>query len=252
MRELAALVIENLRAIDAPEHAIYEDVLLHAMESAPPPFAHNWFGRRYFELATNADWFANSLVANAALEGYGATQIWKFSNRISEPVCATAVRQHALDESRHSSMFVRMLALVFPDAAMDSATVQRVDALQPKYSQERHPPIALVPDAEQLVGERLLNELIQVHITEIRALVLQFLLREMILTYAPDRNRERLERYTSTLIRDEARHIEYTAAIFESASRTGHRDFLFTTFEARLRDFNDLTMIELERENVTI
>lgn len=252
METLGGLIIDNLRAISAPIHPEYEEILAYAVASAPPPFAQNWFGRRYFELARKADWFANSLVSNAALEGYGARQIWKFSNKVLEESHATAIRRHSLDESRHSTMFIVMLKLVFPGATIDDTTEQTLDALQPHFSLNNHPPIEMSPPDELYYGEKLLNELIQIHITEIRALVLQHLLRPTLLAYASDTSQVRLDAMTRSLIRDESRHIEYTARIFESAAESGSRDFLFNTFERCLREFNDLTMVEFEREQVSI
>lgn len=252
METLADIVTQNLRAIGLPPHPTYEQILKHAVDFAPPPFAQNWFGRRYFELARKAEWFANSLIANAALEGYGATQIWKFSNKVDNESYASAVRKHALDESRHSTIFIIMLKLVFPRAHMDTATAKTIDELQPHYSAKSHPPIEKAPDGELYSGDRLLHELIQVHITEIRALVLQHLLRPTLLAYSPSPARDRLDALSRSLIRDESRHIEYTAEIFEAAAANGHKDFIFQSFESCMREFNDLTMIELEREKVTI
>jgi hypothetical protein len=251
MGTLPSLVVSSFQAIGAPECPTYEAILEHAVATAPPPFAINSFGRRYFQLATQADWFANSLVANAALEGYGAQQIWKFSNRIANDSYAQAVRKHALDESRHSTIFVAMLNMVFPGAVIDQQTEDELQAMQPRFALKA-PPIVKSSDAELCEGEVLLNELIQVHITEIRALVLQHLLRSMLLAYAKPPYEHRLERMSSQLIRDEARHIEYTARIFEREAQSGAREFLFDTFTERLRNFNHLTLIELEREEVVL
>lgn len=252
MHPFTHLVTSNLRAINAPVHASYEAMLDHAVVCSPPPFCREWFGRRYFELARQPDWFANSLIANAALEGYGSQQIWKFADKVGERSWEAAVREHALDESRHSTMFVKMLRLVFPGAKFDEATELAVDALQPKFTRRTPPPISRVDDDEALSGEALLNELVQVHITEIRALVLQFLLRPVLLAYAPEAHRRQLFNFTAILVRDEARHIEYTAKIFDDAAAAGSREFLFQVFEDRLKDFNDLTMVELERENISL
>ena len=231
---------------------MYEAMLAHATSVAPPPFAENWFGRRYFELARRADWFANSLVGNAALEGYGSTQIWAFSNRIDNDTYRESVRRHALDESRHSTMFVKMLKLVFPTATIDDATESTLDALQPRYSRHSHPPTEMAPEHEIFSHERMLRELVGVQFTEIRALILQFLLRPTVLAYSPDISRKRLEGFTSVLIRDESRHIEYVAQIIEQESSKGHADLLFELFEQSLREFNELTMIELERDKISI
>lgn len=251
METLATIVRANLKAINTADSPLYDAILENAVLLAPPPFAENQFGRRYFELARNSDWFANSLVANAALEGYGATQIWKFSNRVASDEYAAAVRQHARDESRHSTLFIAMLRMVFPGATIDEDTETALAGMQPRFAL-KEPPVAKRPEAELMSGDLLLDELIQVHITEIRALVLQYLLRSALLAYARPPHDHRLERMSARLIRDESRHIGYTARIFEKEAREGSREFLFDAFHSRLRDFNDLTMIELEREAVVL
>lgn len=252
MDTLATVVIANLGRINTAKLPLYEAILTNAVDSSPPPFAENWFGRRYFELATRADWFAQSLVANAALEGYGARQIWKFADRVADDGYAQAVRKHALDESRHSTMFVAMLRMVFPGATIDDASDGTLRDLQPRFSSRSHPPIQKRSERELYSGARLLDELVQVHITEIRALVLQYLLRSALLAYAEAPYRSRLEKMSSSLIRDESRHIEYTAKIFEVEAQKGNAELLFSTFSERLAEFNDLTLLELERDDVTI
>jgi hypothetical protein len=244
-------VEESLRGISAPQCREYQRMMSRAFELAPPPFFKNWFGRRYFELARRADWFANSLIANAALEGYGATQIWKFSTRVTDGTCADAIRQHSLDESRHSTMFISMLRLAFPGMEFSEETARSIDDLQPRYSRHHHPPTVEHPEPIESV-EALMSELVQVHITEIRALVLQHLLRPVLLAYAPNRSVSRLSKFSDRLISDEARHIHYTADIFERACADGMRDCLFELFETHVRAFNDLTLVELERDAVAI
>ncbi|MGY4197846.1 hypothetical protein [Bradyrhizobium sp. USDA 4520] len=251
MSFLADLVIDNLRKIKSAEYPIYSQIIRHCYETTPP-FARDWFGRRYFELARNPEWFANSLVANSALEGYGSTQIWKFSSRVESDRYAEALRQHALDESRHSTMFVRMLLLTFPGIELNSETEHSLDRLQPKYNRKRHPAIEKRPAKELIMGREVLNEIIQVHITEIRALVLQFLLRPAMLTYAPESSQKILTSASDVLIRDESRHIRYSAEFFEDAARAGERDFLFEAFEYQTKKFNDLTIEELERDQVEL
>jgi len=247
---LATIVTSHLRSIGVAECPAYEAILQHAVKCAPPPFALNSFGRRYFELARAADWFAHSLVANAALEGYGAQRIWQFADRVADDSYAEAVRQHARDESRHSTIFVAMLKMVFPGAAIDSESELALSEMQPRFNLS--PPVAQRPGDELMSGPRLLNELIQVHITETRALVLQHLLRSVLLAYAKAPYEHRLERMSSQLIRDESRHIAYTALIFEAEAAKGNGEFMFEAFTDRLREFNDLTYVELEREDVTL
>ena len=146
-------------------------------------------------------------------------------------------------------MFISMLHLTFPNISIDEATRIRIANQQPRFSSNNLPDDERQPPDRRLQEDSTLNELVQVHITEIRALVLQFLLRSVIRVYAPPQSSQRLEMFTSSLIRDEAAHIAYTAAIFQTAASNGRDDFLNAVFEARVKDFNDLTMVELEREN---
>jgi rubrerythrin len=250
MHGLASLVLEHLQSIGAPRHPLFEDMLVHSMNVAPPPFGENWFGRRYFELARNADWFANSLVANAALEGYGSRQLWAFSNKVKKEACAAAVRRHALDESRHSTMFVNMLRMVFPQVEIDPEAQEQIDALQPHFTSTNHPTTDKPPEAERYGDIAFLHEMVGIHFTEIRALVLQLLLRPALLAYSPTGNRDKLAAFSSVLIRDEARHIEYAANIIQQEAEHGYKDLLFALFEEQLREFNEVTMMELERDKV--
>jgi hypothetical protein len=252
MSFVANLVNENMAAVGEPRRPHYERILRHCYANTPP-FARRLFGVRYHELSSDPEWFANSLVANAALEGYGASQIWKFANRLNNQRYAAAVRQHSIDESRHSSMFVRMLELTFPDLTLDDHTQDRIDGLQPRYTWKNHPPIVVpASQTESDTTHWALNELIQVHITEIRALILQHLLRPVLLAYAPVESRGRLSSASNCLIRDETRHIGYSAAFFDAAARSGEEDFLVATFEANAVAFNELTLEELERDRVEI
>ena len=63
------------------------------------------------------------------------------------------------------------------------------------------------------------------HITEIRALILQHLLRPVMLAYAPASSIRVLTAASDMLIRDEARHIGYTAKFFEEAAAQGDGTF---------------------------
>jgi hypothetical protein len=125
--------------------------------------------------------------------------------------------------------------------------------MQPRFSKTNHPVIKKAPEQDRFFEKESINQLIQVHITEIRALVLQYMVRKAFIQHAPSKHAARLSRMSDLLIGDEARHIEYSADIFEHyASRDGQADYFFHCFEDRLRDFNLLTQEELEREGVSL
>jgi len=251
MSFMATFVGENLARQGARYDDSYIRLLTHVYGRAPP-FAQANFGVRYRELASDAEWFAQSLIANSALEGYGSQQIWKFANRLSDPAHRAAVRQHSLDESRHSTMFVRMLCLTFPGLHIPAEDRLRIEERQPRFTRSHHPPIERPAAHGGVSDEEALTELMKVHITEIRALVLQLLLRPVLLAYAPDANRRVLRSASDVLIRDETRHIAYSATFFSQAAERGLADFIFDTFEREARAFDDLTLEELEREQIEI
>lgn len=252
MSAIHGLVVRSLRAIGATPHPDYEEALLCAFEAHPPVHEKSSFGRHYFNKARDKVWFANSLIENARMEGYGSEQIWKFSNRLVDPDYVKKVRQHSLDESRHSKMFVMMLGIVFPRALEDEALRAAVEGLYPGFTAKSPPPTEDVPPALRIGGEEALDELIQVHLTEIRAIVLQHLLRSAILAHTPPASQQQIQNFMGSLIRDEARHIEYTAGLFEDAIREGRRDFVFSTLAARQSALNDLTYEELERDQIEV
>lgn len=253
--KLAEQVVTELRNLHARRYPLYERILAHAFDTHSPLFADDRFSRRYEQLADDGEWFANQLVANACLEGYGSEQIWKFSNLLDNDHYAEKVRSHALDESRHASMFVAALRLTFPGVLdqADISTQQRIDLMQPRFTSLRHPPIDKAPEQERYFEKESINELVQVHITEIRALVLQYMVRKAFIRHAPAANLDRLLCMSDRLIADEARHIDYSAEIFEHyASRDGNEAYFFQCFEDRLKDFNALTQEELEREGAVL
>lgn len=252
MSEIYKLVVNSLRAIGVTPHSEYEKALLCAFKKYPPVQEQNWFGRNYFNLAKNKLWFANSLIENARMEGYGSAQIWKFSCRLKDPIYIEKVRRHSLDESRHSRIFILMLQIVFPKSLENEELRIAVEGLYPGYTLKNPPPVETTPQTLIIEGENALNELIQVHLTEIRAIVLQHLLRSAILAHTPTAYQHKIAKFMHSLITDESKHIEYTAGIFEDAINNGYREFVFTTIADKQNDLNQLTYEELELERVNI
>ncbi len=72
--KLAENVIRELKSIGANKYPLYEKILKHSFDINSPIFAKDKFSRAYRELANDGEWFANQMVANACLEGYGAQQ----------------------------------------------------------------------------------------------------------------------------------------------------------------------------------
>lgn len=220
--------------------AKYIDSLQDATASKPPPFGTAWYGQRYREVATNPDWLANSLVGNAAKEGEGAQKLWDLACRTADPQTSEAIRIHAIDEARHARMYIAMLDLTFPGAVSDELR-PTLRALSPGYSSSSK----LTPNSPSST-ERVLDELVQINIGEIRTRIHQMLLRPMILAHCQKERHEKLSILLSSILADETRHVAYTADILEASLNSDLQDFVRTTMRGRLAEFNEITLDEVD------
>ncbi len=59
----------------------YKDELERACNLHEPAFGKKWYLERYQELCSDAAWFINSLVSNAAKEGEGSRRLWEMAAR---------------------------------------------------------------------------------------------------------------------------------------------------------------------------
>ena len=219
----------------------YARTLRAACRSSPPVFGAAWYGDRYRMLATDPRWVAESLLHNAAKEAQGSRELWDLAGRAKDPEVAVAVRNHAVDESRHARMYVAILDLAFP-GALSPAGRYAVRGLAPRYGDRESP-----PRRAPLTPRRLLDALIQVNLGEIKTRVNQLLLTPILTAYAPRASRRRLMRILQALLRDETRHVAYTAHFIEQALAGGQHVFVMTTMRRRLALLNRITESEIGR-----
>ena len=250
MNNVSELTLHYLKSHGTPAPPTYSEFLGEACEAHPPPHGMAWYGGMYRQLARKAEWFANSLIINADKEGYGARQLWKFSVRMEDEALAEAVRRHSMDESRHSSMFVGILDRIFP-SALEAPFRARLKEMSPGYTPRTHPPTTPTSPKEILPSHRVMQELIQGNFTEIRALILQLLLRPMMQAYAAPEQRQQLLRVSDRLIHDETKHIEYSARFIEQYAQA-HREWVRATMLDMMKSVNDLSLAEVSIEGVPI
>ena len=239
MPYIARHTIQALSESGTEELPHYEAALRSACIASPPPFGQAWYGEKYRIVASDPSWFAASLIANAEKEGEGSRKLWDLVARTPDPEIAEAVRQHAIDESRHALLYLAMCEIVFPDALEGDVKVY-ADSLSPRYSLHDFP-IA----TQRVPDEYVLDELIQMNIGEIRTRIHQLLMRPVITAYCPADRKDRLIRVLDSLINDETRHIQYTARLIEKAAQTQQSDFVKRIMSARLNDFNAITLLEV-------
>ena len=221
----------------------YERSLADACADAPPPFGMAEYGELYRESATDSGWLAVSLLTNADREGDGAQRLWSLAACTRERTVSAKLKQHAIDEAKHSRMYLRLLDLVF-EGAVDSEFRKELEALSPGYTAASVPePKIGSPFAHPVT----VDDLIQMNIAEIRTTVHHLLQRPMLLLHCPRDRRTRLLKSLDVLLRDEVRHVLYTAELIEGESTLMGGPEIPELFARRVRDFNDVTRAELDR-----
>lgn len=248
MNTVSELALNYLQRYDCQIFEDYKTVLIEACEIHPPPHGMAWYGNLYRQFSRSAEWFANSLMVNAAEEGTGSKGVWQFSQGIENQEFAELVRNHSIDESRHSLMFVALLNILFP-TAMEADFRAELQALSPKYYHHKHPPIE-TPSPEKTIDEFVvMDEIIQINLLEIRALILQLLLRPVLQAYATPENLPRVTRMSDLLIYDETKHIEYSAYCIGKYIEQGHSSWVREMMIDRQKTINEMFLEDIELEN---
>ncbi len=251
MNNVSELAISYLQLYNCQTFEGYTAFLREACEIHPPPHGMAWYGKLYRQFARKAEWFANSLIINADKEGFGARQIWKFSRLIENQDFAELVRGHSMDESRHSKMFLKMLDILFP-TEMEADFRSQLNALSPEYTKNSHPPIEPAAPDQVMDEPNIIDELIQVNLVEIRALVLQLLLRPVLLAYVRPEDRPKLTRMSDGLIHDETKHIEYSAYCIEEYIKRGNSEWVRQMMIDRQASVNQMCLEDVELEGIVL
>jgi hypothetical protein len=223
-----ALAVEN-----------YVDVLKETFADHPPPFGAKWYEERFAELAENPRWIATQLLGSAQGEGEGARNLWQLAACALDPFISEQVRLHAIDESRHSKMYGWLLAEVFPDLTSQGG-IAKLNELSPGYTLSDYPlPQGPKSDA------RVLDELAQTNLSEIRTCKNTVLLRPVLLRLCKPKHVQRVSWVIDRLLFDEINHIRYTAQILDAACVAGNRALVRHIFTERTREFSAITLREV-------
>jgi hypothetical protein len=119
MNIVAGMTIGALREHGVPELPTYDRALAAACTAYPPPFGAKEYGDLYRSSAIDPDWVALSLLMAAQSEGEGARHLWDMAACTPDAEIARQMQQHAIDEARHSRVYVTLLGLIFPEALVD-------------------------------------------------------------------------------------------------------------------------------------
>lgn len=246
MNQVAAIVLSRLNDL-GHTFPLYFKYLEEACSDMPPPYGERWYGVLYRELARDPVWMANSLLVNAEKEGLGSRQIWKFASVMPVDEYANLIRQHSIDESRHSRMFVRLLDYTFETALTNELRAEFL-RMSPGYTWSKNPGNRNHSNTGLLSKFEAIDELVQVNLVEIRSLVLQLLLRPVVLEYAPPSFRDKIDRMLMELALDEVNHIAYSAGCLELEAQNGNAEFVHCTIRNRQTLLNTITCEEVSKE----
>jgi hypothetical protein len=234
---IRALGAQETNALDHYAHA-----LRAACSSEPPPFGTQRYGDIYRTVASDPAWIAVSLITSAEREADGATRLWSLAACTPDEEISACVKQHAIDEARHSRWYIALLDVAFPGAVEQPVRVH-LDNLSPDYTAKMTPaPVEGSPFAYAVT----VDDLIQSNIAEIRTSINQRLQRPVLLAHCDPSRHAKLTPLLDRLIRDEVRHIAYTARLIERFAKQDGDDYVIDLMTERVRDFNEITCEEVE------
>ncbi|MGX4585338.1 hypothetical protein [Paenibacillus chitinolyticus] len=222
----------------------YTNSLITAFELTDPVFTREKYSEFFWHCASTVPgWLANVVLANATAESEGSTKLfnlWKTVNYNKE--VEDGVLFHAKDESRHSHLFIKLVELAFP-YLLDTSEIEQLKRSLPDIRKQEHQKID-----HHTQEELLIDHLVQMNIGEIRTRIHMQLLAPVIHAFAPIENKQKVKRILRGLVRDEVRHIGYTAKLMEKWSQNSKvdRKLIKNLYQKRLKDFNLITIQETE------
>lgn len=237
MNAVARATLRALAEHGVPALPSYRRALLAACEEHPPAFGRKAYADLYRRSARDPEWVALSLATNAQGEGAGAEHLWDLAACTPDAHVAEQIRQHAIDEARHSRGYVTLLGLIFPKS-VDAELLARLKNLSPGYTRNSR---LRAKKGSAYARPATVDELIQMNIAEMRTRVQHVFQRPVLLACCKPARRERVRRILDSLLADETRHIGYTARLIERIARTSGSEAVMSLMHERVRDFNEIT-----------
>ena len=237
MNSVARATLRALAEHGVPALPSYRRALVSACDRFPPRFGKKAYADVYRKGARDPNWVALSLATNAEGEGSGAKRLWDMAASTPDREVAGQIRQHAIDEARHSRGYVTLLGLIFPDA-LDERLRRQLERLSPGYTKASR---LRARKGSAYARPATVDEFIQMNLAEMRTRIQHLFQRPVLLAYCRRDRRERVRRILDSLLLDETRHIAYTARLIERAARESGAAPVIDLMAERLRDFNQLT-----------
>jgi hypothetical protein len=240
-RVAIAARVALLHGGDTAECPRYLAVLDRALTEEPPPFDTAAYADIYLNAAANWQWMAVSLITNAEREGDGAKRLWSLAACCDDDGARPLLKQHAVDESRHALLYLALLDLTF-GGHIDPKFRRELNELSPKYSLRQE----LAPvEGSRYAKNPSIDDFIQMNIAEVRTAIHHIMQRPAMASYATAETQKRIVSIQNALLRDELKHVNYTAGLIERIAQRLTSEELSALFRRRFRDFNQITLDEL-------
>lgn len=219
----------------------YLRVITEALGSEPPPFDTEAYSSMYRSSALDPRWLATSILTNAEMEGDGARRLWSLATYTADGEEQALLKRHAVDESKHSLLYLALLDLAFPHS------------VTPKFRRELRqlsPGFAMHKDLYPIEGSAYarpptIDDYLQMNIAEIRTTIHHMMQRRAIRVHCPEENLPRVMQVLDSLLDDELAHVGYTAMLIDKAAKQTPENGVGKLFQKRFRDFNTITTEEL-------
>lgn len=214
----------------------YLAALERALWTEFPPFAAEAYAELFRSASDSGQWVAMWLMRVAETEGQRARRLWGLAARGAGGKDARLLKQHAVDESDHALAYLALLDVVFP-GAVPAQFRRELDALSPHYTPRQKLSAEDAAEGEEVSG---LDGHVRLNLEELRAAARLVLLRDAIARYASGERLARAAERVDALLRDELRHVAYTARLIEDGARAEERP-LAELLCTGLRDYNRAT-----------
>lgn len=215
----------------------YSESLRAAFERVDPVFTRPRYAEFFWHCASRVPGYVPRVVlANGKAESEGSEKLFELWQQITkQPNVEDGVLKHATDESRHARIFVRLSELAFPGQFPSTRLAQFEEEL-PDVRQR-----TLAKGQSLLPEQYIIDHLVQMNIGEIRTRLHMHLFAPVVYGLTPASNKMAVQRLFEGLVRDEVRHISYTAILMERWAEGGAKTLIRDLYAGRLHTFHRLT-----------
>lgn len=227
-------------------YASYCQHLRAAFEDDPPPYAQAWYGDAFRNLSSNPFWLIQCLVSNAAKEASGALELWHLAGGVADDRIRSLLKQHAVDESGHSVMYISLVDTIFPDAVSKQQRRELL-AVSPRLKLGDE-----IPEGEPLETDFIIDQVVQINLGEFRTRLHQLLMEPVIRAICSKERSKKMDAILRILAREERNHLRYTTSLLNDWCEGGRGDYVGDLVRRRSSFFNRLTMAEVGEQRFAV